>query len=456
MAISVGLNTAMRALLVQQGALDRVAHNIANVNTPGYSRQRVHLGAVPPPDQGLPGQGVEILSVERVRDLFVDFQIRAENRSAGEYEARSRVLEMAELSLGEPGEGGMRAILVGFFNSWRDLSNAPEQSAMRSAVVQAGATLATAANRADQSFSRLRDESNSRVGQIVTEVNGLAQEIADLNQKIVAVRATGDPAGDLTDQRDLALDRLSHLVDINYVEQESGRVDVLTGGRSLVGGNDVYPLEVVPDAGNGNYWRVQWAADGEAYRGRGGELKGYLDMRDVDLPARIADLDTLVSQVITDVNAAHAAGFALDGVTTGTDFFAGTGAADIEVNGALFGDLNLVAASTLPNAPGDGSNALALADLQAADNLTGGSETYEEFYGGFVTRLGVAVKDAQGLARAQSLSIEHLEQLRQSVSGVNLDEEMVNLVQYQRAFEASSRVMQKIDEMLDQLINRTI
>ncbi len=450
MAISVGLNSAMRALLAQQQAMDAVAHNVANVNTPGYSRQVVRLAAVAPGHLGV-GNGVEVAGIERVRDLFVDFQLRTESQASGEYGARASSLAMVELALGEPGDSGLMAAMDGFFNAWRDLANAPEQSAARSAVVQAGETLAFTARRLARSFGDIRADADTRIASAADEVNTLAREVAALNQQIIAVRATGDPAADLTDRRDIALDRLSRISDIHLMQHEDGHVDVFIGGRALVQGNRANEMVAVRNAANNDFVDLEWASDGAAVKVASGELGGLIHQRDVDLPARLADLDTLMAQLMTDVNAVHAAGYGLDGVTTGTAFFTGTGLGDLAVNAALSADLALVAAASAPGAPGDGAHAQALAGLQGATNLTGGSETYGAFYTGITTRLGVAVRDANGIARAQHLTISYLEQLRQSVAGVNLDEEMVSMVQFQRGYQAASQVIQKINEMLDDL-----
>lgn len=454
MGLSIALNTVTSALLAQQQAMDAVAHNVANVNTPGYSRQRVILTSIAPAGGTGVGGGVSYNGVQRIRDLFVDFQVRTQNQDGGSYQMRSESLHLAELALNEPSDSGLRSVMDSFWNSWRDLSNAPEQGAARSAVVQAGQTFAFTANRLAQSFTDLQNNADARLQDSISEVNDLASRIAALNGQIISVRATGDPAGDLTDKRDLALDRLSQLVGLQYQEQDGGRLDVFVGGRALVDGVNAAPIQLVRNPLNNNYVDLQWASDAAPVLINGGEVGGLLYQRDVDLPGRLADLNALLGQVITDVNTVHAAGYAQDGVTTATLFFSGTGAADIAVDAAVAANLGLVAAATAAAAVGDGSNAIAIASLQFAKNLSGGSETYGDFYNGVVTKIGVAVRDTQGLAAAQQLTVDHLQQLRQSTSGVNLDEEMVNMVQYQRGYESAARVIRAVDEMLDTLINR--
>jgi flagellar hook-associated protein 1 FlgK len=346
--------------------------------------------------------------------------------------------------------------MASFFNAWRDLANAPEELAARQAVLQTGASLALAAQRVNATFNALRDDANNRVSQLVDETNTLGKEIAGLNEQIMTLRVSGDAASDLTDRRDFALDRLSQITDILYLERDNGRVDVFIAGRALVSGSTAYEMYVDPDIANNNYFDVKWQTDNTLAQFSSGEMQGLLLQRDSDLPTRIADFDTFVGQLIVDVNAAHAAGFALDGVTTATAFFTGTDATDIVIDAAIAADPTLIAAATLVAAPGDASNAHAIANLQFALNLSAGTQSYEGFYNGLVTTLGADTRDTRAVADSQRLLITHIEDLRQSVSGVNLDEEMVQMVQYQRAYEAAAQIIRKIDEMLDHLINRTI
>lgn len=456
MALSVGLNTVMRALLTQQQALDLTSQNVANANTEGYTRQRVHMEAVAP--VGIPpvGGGVNVQSIERIRDQFVDFQIRLESGSEGEYRMRSESLALAEISLSEPGDGGLLHLMDAFFNSWRDLANAPEETTARQAVIEAGSALAFSAQRANSSFTALQEDANARISALVDEVNSLAAQVARLNQQIMSQRVAGDPASELSDQRDLALDRLAQITNLQVIEQESGQTDLFVSGRALVLSNKNFEMYVDPNIANNNYFDVKWKSDGTGATFTTGEMKGLLHQRDTDLPARTVDLDTLITQLITDVNAVHAAGFAADGVTTATPFFSGADSSDIAVDALVAADPSLIAAASVLNATGDNSNAHAMADLQFALNLVAGTQTYDAFYTSLVTELGVGARDTAARMESQQQVITRVEQLRQSVSGVNLDEEMVALVQFQRAYEAAAQIIGKIDEMLDRLINGTI
>lgn len=459
MGMMITLDTAMRALLAQQAAVDTTSHNVANSATAGYSRQRVTMHAIPGSFVGdalpRPGMGVQVVNIDRVRDLFIDYQLRAQYQAAGQYDAQTESLQRLELVLSEPGDSGLRASLDQFFNSWRDLANAPESPSARTAVVQSGQTFALAADRIYTSLGQLRGEANSRLLGSVAEINDLSKEIASLNEQIGNIVAMGSAAPDLSDRRDVAIDRLAQLVNISYVQQSDGTVDIAVGGHSLVTGRLDFALVGVPNALNSNYIDIQFQADGLALNSSGGEVRGLLDQRDTELVTRTAELNTLVSQVLTDVNTAHAAGFGLDGVT-GRAFFTGTNASDIAVDPLNVADVNRIAASaTAAGVPGDGSNASVVSDLQYARGLLAGTATYDEFYANFVSTIGVFSREAQSRLAAQNLVVEQMELVRDGTSGVNLDEEMVGLVRFQRAYEAASRLVSVADSMLDTLINRT-
>ena len=170
----------------------------------------------------------------RVRDLFLDFQIRSANSALGDQSARADSLQRVELALNEPGDTGLRAVVSRFFNAWRDLSNNPESSSTRTAVLQAGASVAVTAQRLYTAFTDLRAESDVRVRQDVAEINGISTRVANLNEQIARLQVTGDEASDLRDQRDQSMDRLSKLIGVQYQNRDDGRVDVFLGGHPIV------------------------------------------------------------------------------------------------------------------------------------------------------------------------------------------------------------------------------
>jgi flagellar hook-associated protein 1 FlgK len=460
MGMSITLNTAAQALLAQQMGVDTTSHNISNATTAGYSRQRISQVAIPgsydADGRPHPGLGVEIVDITRIRDAFVDYQVRSQLSGGAQYDAKTLALTNVENIMGEPGEAGLRASIDQFFNAWRDLANNPESGPARIAVTQAGQALALAANRLGSTLVQTRSEANARLRDIVPEVNALTAEIADLNRQIVPMKMTGTSVGDLEDRRDVAIDRLAQLMNISYMEADDGHVEISTGGHALVSGWDAYAIEGIANPLNSNYINLRFVADSVPLTVTAGEIRAHLDMRDSYVPARITELDTLIAKIITDVNTAHAAAFGLDGVT-GRAFFTGTGAATIALDAVVAGNPNAVAAaSTLAGVPGDASAAQTISGLQFVKGLSGGTQTYNEYYGSLVSGIGVTLQEAQSRGEAQNLVLDQLKMQRESTSGVNLDEEMVSLVRYQRAYEAASKLVAVADEMLDTLINRMI
>jgi flagellar hook-associated protein 1 FlgK len=465
MALSLGLDTAVKALRAHQLAVDVASHNIANAQSPGFSRQRVLLRpeGITGADWrsgdnllGRAGMGVRADDVHRIRDIFLDFQARLAFTSRAQYEALATGIERAELTFNEPSDDGIASQIASFFSSWHDVVNDPESPAARVALVHSTTTLTTNLQRAYNDLGALRADINGSVVSLRNEVNARAEEIASLNAQIVQIEATGEKANDLRDRRDLLIDQLSQIAQVQYAENGNGAVNIYLGNHELVSDTRFDALEVANDVANPGMQKLTFSSDGTDVTTAGGRLRGLLDARDQYIPSLQAKLDTLASNLITRVNAVHTAGADLNG-TAGLAFFTGTGAADIALNAAIAGDPRLVAASggPPPGAVGDASNALAIANLQLAADAGLNNETFEQFYSNIASVLGADVSRARGLASSNDLLANHLEAQRQSVSGVNLDEEMVNLSSSQKAYQGAARVITTIDEMLDTLINRT-
>src|SRR4051794_2629162 len=432
MAVSsfFGLNTTLRGLLAQQRALDVTAHNISNASTEGYSRQQAVLSAAAPlvvdgvtrtGMMSMVGAGVSVESFSRVRDAFADLQYRAQNQALGQHETTAEMLGTAELSLSEPSDQGINQVLAKFWSSWDDLSNHPDSPATRQALVNQATLLADRIKSLSSDLNGVRTEANAQYGLLTGpsgDVQSLGTEIASLNDAIVKAKQQGAEPNDLYDRRDLALDRLSKLAQISVTDLGSGSIQVNFGDAAapLVNGTTVTWPQALTAPG-GQLGALLKLAD----TGPGGTITGYL-----------ADLDAMAGQLISSVNAAHTA-----------PFFSGTDASNIAV---------AVTASTLRAGPplsaaGDNTVALQVAKLRGglADNA----------YANLVARIGGDVRTAnQQQATTQAL-VTAAGDRRQSASGVSMDEEMTNMVRFQRGYQASARAMSTMDEMLDVLINRT-
>ncbi|MCL6471343.1 MAG: flagellar hook-associated protein FlgK [Firmicutes bacterium] len=463
-----GIEIARKALSAAQYGMDVTSHNIANANTPGYTRQRALLGTTTPFPapywnrpliQGQLGTGVEVKTIERMRDGYFDSQMRLEGQSLGSWQIKDNAMKQIETIFNEPSEAGLLNIMGEFWNAWQQLSKNPESLSIRANVVEMGRTLATSFNQLDDKLSRLQDNLNEQIKTKVDDINNIAQRIMALNQDILRVKAYGNQPNDLLDQRDNLIDELSRLADVQIVGMDNGAIQIFLDGRLLVGEHEVDLLQVTSNPSNNGYYDVVWAVDGAQVGLNGGEVKSLLDTRDITVNKYKGKLDTLASNLATEVNALHNAGFGLDG-TTGWNFFDTTNlpitAKNITISTDVT-DLNHIAAASawpLPNgAPGDNSNALAIGQLK--DKLIGalGSITLDDYYRSIVTDYGIESQEAGRMVTNGKLYFELIETHRQSVSGVSLDEEASNMIKFQRAYQAAAKVVVAFDEMLDVLIN---
>ncbi len=478
MGLSVSLDTGITGLRAAQYAMDVAAHNVANANTDGYSRQDVQLAAVPPPftqfsGPGNPisqiGLGVRLQQVRRDRDQLLDTQYRDIRGLNDQYQAQASALQEAENTLNEPGDQGIGAQITNFFNAFRDLTSQPESLAARSAAVQSGATLAAAFNRESTLLTQQRTALDQSLDVDVSNVNSMAQQIAALNVQIQQAVVAGGTANDLMDQRDLLLDNLAGMVGASSQAGANGAVDVIVGGHKLVDstkpfdpsnpaapGGAVDPLQRTntPPLTNG-FNTITWRSDGSAAGIATGTVKGTIDARDINVSGLLTDLNTLAGGFISAINTAHAAGYGLDN-STGLNFFTGTDAATIGVNQTLVTSPEKLATSDQPNAPGNPNAANAIIAVQSALLFNGGTASVNDSYNSIVSGLGVNAAQAQNLATNQQTLLQHIDTARQSVMGVSIDEEMTNMMKAQHSYEAAARVITASDSMLDTLINHML
>lgn len=458
-----GLNTAVSALNAAQIALDTAAHNTANASTPGYSRQRVRLVASAPFSypmfnrNGLPGQigtGVSVASIERARDSFLDVQIRGQSELSGYWDTRRDELSKVESVFPEPSGSGLGSVLSKFWSAWQDVAADPTSTAARAALTEQAATLATHFSR---DASQLRTQAqgiNAEVAGGVNEINDIARQLGSLNDQIQRVVVSGDNANDLADQRDLLLERLSGLVPITVEPQSDGSTTVLIAGTDLVNHGLARPITAAVN-GAGDI-TPQWS-DGSAVSLGTAKLGALVEMRDTTLAGYRTQLNTLAKGIADAVNTVHQSGVDANG-NAGLAFFtytAGSEASSLAVNTLIAGDPRLVAAAAAANQPGDGGIAGQIADLRSALLFGAGTQTASDSYAGFVSGVGSNSRQADEMASNQALVVDHLQTRRESISGVSLDEEATDMIRFQHAYQAAARVITAVDEMLDQLINRT-
>lgn len=456
-----GLEVARRAMDAHRLAMDVTGHNIANANTPGYRRQRVLLepvlahginGISKASGSGQMGAGVMAVGIERIRDQFVDMQIRHTTSSLGRWEARRQVLEEIEEIFKEPSDLGLNAMLDRFWISWQELSKGPEDPGRRTSVQQEGVGLASALNL---SASRLMDtasELRMDIISIIDQINVMSEGIATLNSEIVRSRAVMGNAADMEDKRDRLIDDLSKLVNITVIEDKEGSVSISAGGWVIVAGREGRKLSTEVDPVSLRIRIV--GTDGQQPQINGGRVSGLLDAVNDLIPKYLENLDMVANTLIERTNALHRQGYDLRG-DAGQDFFEGNGAFGIAVRKAILDDTGLVAAASSQASPGDGTNALALAQLKDAMTMVAGTATFGGFYTTLITQLGLDTQEAMRSEEVYTGVFSQQNARRQSVSGVSVDEELMGLIKHQYAFDAASRLVNVIDEMLDRIINGT-
>jgi flagellar hook-associated protein 1 FlgK len=459
----LGLNTALSGLRTAQSMLDISAHNIANASTPGYSRQRAQIVAAPPFSlpafnrSGLPGQlgtGVQIVSISRIRDLFLDGQINEQQASAGYWNARSDMLSAVESVFPEPSGSGLGTVLSRFWSAWEDLAADPSSSATRTAVLAQAQTLVDRFGRDSGQLAQAVADVDNQVRTVIGDINDLASRIAVLNRQIQGVVVSGDNANDLEDQRDQLLEQLNMLVPAQVERLADGTVEVLVGGTDLVDHDTVKTLTSVDDALG--HAVPMWTSGGPVDV-TAGKLAGLVELRDVTLAGYQAGLNQLAKQIADAVNTAHQGGadaYGNPGLALFT-YTAGAEASTLALNATVAADPNRVVSRAVGAGPGDSSVAAAIAGLRTAAIFGSGSQTPADAYSGFIGQIGVDTQQANELAGNQELVVRTLATRRESISGVSLDEEATDVMRFQQAYSASARVITAIDDMLDQLINRT-
>jgi flagellar hook-associated protein FlgK len=445
-----GLRIALSSLYAQRKALQVTGQNIANVNTEGYSRQRVELiadsGPVTPAIQSrYPGPGMGVLTGDttRLRDQFLELRGYQEHAVHAGLEESQRVLSRIELAFDEPSDDGLSALISGFLAAFDDVANSPDDLAARSQLIEQARTLTAGFSQLDAALATQRSSSIDELASVVDEVNNAATRVAELNQNITSAINNGFSPNELMDQRDLLIGQLAEQVGVTVRPGENGTVDVFVGGTALVRGNRASELRVEVGTDPAQTVRVTWASDSYP-AGVSGAAGGLLGAVNEVIPRYRNGLSAVITQLADEVNTLHRTGFALDG-STGRDFFVTNASGAVEVNPAIAADPRLVAAAAAAGATRDGSLAQRIAEL------TGPGSTYHQL----VVDLGVESQAVNRRAEVQASIVQHVDAARESAAGVNLDEEMTAMLQFQHAYDAAARFLTAIDQALDTLINST-
>lgn len=448
----MGIDIASRALRAFQMALNVTGHNLANVETKGFSRQRAVIGQTPPITfyGARPltfGTGSFIDTVERIRDRFLDGRFLQTTSDGERLRQTHTSLSNLEGVFGDPGSAGIHFAMTGMFDAWSRLNANPADDAARLSVRMNSGLFVQRIREVDSQLMSYDRQLNSEVAGTISAINELGQKIAELNKEIRVLAHNQAAPNDLLDRRDLAIEQLAGLVDLQTVERDDGSKLVLIGGHALVDQIGNHDLPTTYDAASSTL------TDGsKTILIRGGRLAGLFGGI-VAVSNYQAQLDTLVDEVRLQVNLLHATGVNLNG-TTGIDFFSGSGGAgDLDLTDDIKDDLRNIAAGT-SGEPGDGSLAAAIAAVRDTTFTALGDRSPVEYYSDAISRLGQETAYYRSALHAQDAMLSQIEQQRQAVMGVNMDEELSNMLRYQRSYQAAARFLSVLDKTTEELITQ--
>ena len=464
-----GLNTALSGLNASRTGLNTVGQNLTNVNTAGYTRQRVDFTALGAPARGAlsdlgvkTGQGVTVTSISRLGDTFLDARVRTNFSAAGYTGVRADAASSIENTLGEPGDNGMSTKLQNFWGAWSELSSHTGDAGTGSASVllQKSAALAQGLSNGYSALNAQWSQARTNANTVTKDINSTASQVAALNDQIRTAQASGAPHNELIDQRNTLTERLAQMAGGTVRDLADGTNEILLGGNVLVSGNSSNAIKVTGAAqmADGAPVQLQWdKPNGSVVDLDGGQLAGLLSV----LSPAAADgtggmiaqtaksYNDLATKIAETVNAAHRTGATPDG-TTGLDFFTFKAGVPAAMGLTVVPkDISGIAAGTVGAGGLDGSMA------EAISQLGKGPDSPDASWSKTVVSLAVDIKSGLQQAATANTSLTNAVANQQANASVDIDEENVNLLSFQHAYQAAARVMTAIDETLDVLINQT-
>jgi flagellar hook-associated protein 1 FlgK len=459
------LNMSTNALFAAQTGVEITSHNLANVDTPGYTRQTpVYETADPVRGRAglILGRGVSVRNIRSVEDRFLNYQVNTNSFGLGRLDVAARGTDLLQEIVNEAGDNGLAVRMNEFFAAMQDLAAHPEGQAERTAVRGNAASLVNEFHRIAAGVADVRKAMNAEVEDCTKEVNRLAAQIADLNAKITAIESTGQSAVDYRAGRTAAMKELAQYVDFHSYEDDSGGTTIyLAAGMPLVTGDRYSTLGVSGNAADGGMFRVRFidpngSANDVTDQIQGGKIRGALDIRDTDALDMLERIDNLAYSFAQQLNAIHRTGYGTNG-STGNDFFANLGgtregsASRIELDDSILADVSNIAAAQVDEI-GDNRNALAMAALQNDLTMNGGTWTFTDFYGAIVGDVGLAAHQNGISYDHQKAVTDQIVAYRESITGVSIEEEMTNLIKFQQAYQASAKMINAVSGLLDVLM----
>jgi len=452
-----GIDTAASALRNFQRAMEVTGNNMANVNTRGYSRQVVDFADM----QGLEyysggkrfiGQGVTISSINQIRDQFLDGRMRDTLADGGKAGTLATGLQGVLQAMNEPGDSGISNALNGFFNAWSSFASNPNEAANKLQVKISAQTLTTRVRATYADLSNQATDTDAQIKGTISQIDQLSKTIAILNKQIKEANVGDGQANDLMDQRAKAIEDLSSLINVKQVTNSDGTVTLHSAQFTLV---DSTIANSFPTNYNATAGTVSDSA-GFTVDVRSGKLAGLLTTAS-KISGTKANLDALANTLRTQINTLHQTGTNKNG-TTGINFFNDvtpptpqTGAIDFNISAEVDADANNISSGVTGKA-GDGGLALSIAQMRTTSIAGLGNKSITDFFSGTVTVLGSEHAYYAQAEQTQTLLGGQIDQQRQAVSGVSLDEEMQNMLKYQRSYQAAAKMISVSDEMLQEII----
>jgi flagellar hook-associated protein 1 len=467
-SISATLNIAASALIAEQAAIQVTGQNISNAQTVGYSEQQAQLEPSTPErtPTGIFGTGVSVVNVTRTRDALLDQEARTPAAPAAGFQTRSDLLGQISGVFGEPSSTGLSSTLDAFWNSWSALATDPSNPATKTQVQEAGTNLANTLNSYAQQVDAIDASTRGAISDTINQVNTLTTQIAAMNTQIVTAQSGGQSANDVLDQRDNLIDQLAQLVPVNVIDRTNGSDQITIGGISIVDGSVSKALSST----GGAPVTITVGGNTTTLQNPGGKLGALVQVVNSDIPGVKAGLNAIAASLVTDVNTVHETGWsppsgaagnwnpATPPTGSGVDFFdpspANATAENIKLSAAVAADPNAIASSDTLNATGNNNVALAIAGLRDFSPSAAGN-SFSGAYSSLVSTVAAAQNSATSSASVYQTLAQHADQQRQSVQGVNTDQELVALMQHQSVYVAASKYIQIVDAMTESLLTMT-
>ncbi len=447
------MDTSMSALFAAQAGLATTGHNIANANTPGFSRQSIHYAARRPDilPYGALGRGVEIQGIRRIQDEFLLNNLRVQKSRLESYSSVDSALYEVEAILGSVDNDHLGNAMNNFFNSWNALAQPPINSTLKQNVVSSAISLVSDFHSINDSLDDLEANIEVNIQSEISNLNRLLEGVANMNAQIMSAESNGEPANDLRDQRDYIITQVSEIAEISVLEREDGTKDLILAGRTMVARDTVTKLESnYVETPNGYKMTIVTQDHHQEVALSPGKLEGLLTSRDVHLKDVRDRLDSVAKNIIEQVNSLHIQGRTSS--SSGQSFFTGDSMHTIEVNAALLNSPSMVATGRT-SADGDNSIALAIADLANVGIGEPGAQSVGDEYRAMLTVVASKRNSFEFMLENQMSVVSSLETKMASISGVSLDEEGANMVRYQNSYNAAAKVISTVQQMYDTLMN---